>query len=125
MDYFKFQHIDPKYITPCQVEKNVFPVRGKMGIFFWVFRTLSGLVLFKNSIVISVVQVPCSFYWTIKCKLNEVFSMNGSQDMTIFVTKFVYFLHEMLSAAKSPLLECCAYRKLERNKSKIKYCYLL
>ena len=56
-------------MTPCQVGKNVFPPLGKMGNFFWVFRTPSGLVLSENSIVISVVQVPCSFYWT-KYSLN-------------------------------------------------------
>ena len=52
-------------MTPSQVKTKVFPPKRKVANFFWMFRTFSGLVLSKNSIVISLVQVPCSFYWTI------------------------------------------------------------
>ena len=51
-------------MTPTQVKKKVFPPRRKVANFLSVFRTLSGLVLSKKSIAISLVQVPCSFYWT-------------------------------------------------------------
>ena len=52
-------------MTPSQVKTKAFPPKRKVANFFWMFRTFSGLVLSKNSIVISLVQVPCSFYWTI------------------------------------------------------------
>ena len=58
-------------MTPSQIKKYTFPPKkndkflGGEGGGGGVFRTPSGLVLSKNSIVISLVQVPCSFYWTI------------------------------------------------------------
>ena len=44
--------------------KNHFHHREKVRI-FWVFRTRSCLVSSKNTIVILLVQVPRSFYWSI------------------------------------------------------------
>ena len=46
--------------------KPLFPVRGKVGNFLWMFRTSCGSIITKNSIVNSHVQVPCNTYWTIR-----------------------------------------------------------
>ena len=63
-DHFDPLLIPPKYIPPYLAEKKIFPVRGILGNFFWVFRTPSGWVLTKNWFVIMLVQVPYNSYWT-------------------------------------------------------------
>ena len=46
--------------------KPLFPVRGKLGNFLWIFRTSCRSIITKNSIVKSHVQVLCNTYWTKK-----------------------------------------------------------
>ena len=53
--------------------KPLFPVRGKVGNFLWMFRTSCGSIITKKSIVTSHVQVPCNTYWTIG--ISTPFSM--------------------------------------------------
>ena len=76
-----FTPIGLKFMTPSQIKKNVFPPKRKMVKSFWVFRTLSSLALSKNWIVILLVQVPCSFYWTI------LYSLYRSKQLTKNICK--------------------------------------
>ena len=93
LHYFRFSPIGLKYMTPFQNEKKVFPPKRNVGKFFGVFRTPSYFALFKNSIVILIIQVPLSFSWTvqnmmdIKMVLFQLFQLYLIKQLLIVVLK--------------------------------------
>ena len=93
LHYFRFSPKGLKYMRPSQNEKKMFPPKRNVGKFFGVFRTPSYFALFKNSVVILIVEIPLSFYWTIqnmmdiKMVLFQLFQLFLIKQLLIAVLK--------------------------------------
>ena len=80
-------------MRPSQNEKKMFPPKRNVGKFFGVFRTPSYFALFKNSVVILIVEILLSFYWTvqnmmdIKMVLFQLFQLFLIKQLLIAVLK--------------------------------------